>query len=347
MTTTTKLAFTEFEAQLNKFLSASEKGSGLIIDEGLNVIQKSGISWCMRWCVLWLQDTVTYYLGKEIVIFNHARVEKVAQKFLEQCQAHNEHFKILEIEPYRIFNKSVDIFTKLNEKTHQKHEDLIYTQIELLYNLLPTSCQSSRPKSVADAVDSKQVVTTVSLKFPKDLEAIGLDETGKNQIEKAVVGPLKKITPQSTLTKTVQLFTYKVKFSKNAATKEKYLQVLQKSPISSLFTKALSFSIPLTIHFTFSEKNVERILIISKEVIGRGGERAVRRVWNMVRSSWFAIKRCSSKMEEELLKHFSANPKRGLPSNIIWLDSVKHPREKQIIEPHYMEPFPFWLVIQN
>ncbi len=327
MTASAKLSLAEFETKLDRFLQAAEKKSGFVIDEGLNVVQKSGISWCMRWCVLWLQDTASYYLGREIAIFNHVRIEKVAQSFLKQCQTHSDYFIPTTFSDFHVYNKAAQILAKLNQKTNKKHDEFIQKLKIELHRSLPPKAKSTLPptSTLSILLDGKKTSPTLTL--PQGFQkTLGLDDAKKKQLEEAVLGTL------SILQEPKKLSSYEVRINKDSDGRQ--LQILDKKESPSKIISSLP--IPLTVHFTFNKKGIEEITVISKEVIAKGGGRQVRRGWDMVKGEWAAIKRSLSDEEEELLIYFSKNPKRGLPSHIEWSDCIKHKGEVKIIEPHCM-----------
>ena len=341
----------EFIKKIESLVIPSKSKSGFILDEELNCSKKT-VFWCLRWQVQWIHQKISDLFfslcGIRVELFPLTRVEKVVSKILILCQ---ENYEVLQ-DNAELRENIRTILLNLQERTHCQYEFRDFLNfVDDHRNLsIPEICDPRtswrNSVSIEDTIcsmtsihlkipsnDRTKIGIFQELSLPTDESLLGVSRVQKEQLAIVINRVVRQILLQSFLNPS---FSYQVKVDKTSSCIKLCIQRVDPSQgTSSLVTSLQS---PLPIHFVIAENVIVRVFVITKNVIGKGGERKVRSVWDATKGNWYAIKKCTTELERHLVDVFSKESRRGLPSYITWRDKVKE-KGCQMIEPYYAGTF--------
>jgi len=138
-----------------------------------------------------------------------------------------------------------------------------------------------------------------SLKWPTDLKILGLTSDQKTALERAFL----ELLP-ATFGEKQTIYCSKKKVD---GVSQRKLQRYE----SDRLVKEIDIPITVMLKIT-TPKKASAIILWTKVVIDKGGQRKVKRCYDLLTGNFLVRKKCCSKIEELILRHFQNNPSPGI-----------------------------------
>lgn len=330
-----------FTNKLEKLEAAFAAKSGSLVDENLQVIQRGRF-----WWVLSLLRPFYAIFGRDP--YSHVRIERVVNQFFKYVEA-NQSF--LQEDP----SLAARIQTQLLQivKTRTGRDFSVYKAAIAGLGIKPQPVYSQPRIPQELAISSHRCIWPTDrpqiwegMVVPTDPEAYA---TFTGILEKQFEEALTALANTHKLR--AKGFGFKWRFSKETdpegeGTKTRHLRIEIIANGSPIYFMERTLPLSISVE-TGGDTNIEAFWVHTKKVIAKGGERQVKRTFNLLTGKWFARKRVirDDSSELELLKKFKSEPSRGIAevSGLFEKATKKGPSPKiMVLQPLYdgnMEDF--------
>jgi hypothetical protein len=160
------------------------------------------------------------------------------------------------------------------------------------------------------------------LKWPTNLAILGITQEQKIALEQALTEVLPKTYGENQPIICVKMKVEGVSIRKLRLYDNYSCDRLKKEVV-----------VPLTVKITIGNPRTSRIDLWTKVVIAKGGQRKVKKCYNLLTGNVFVRKKFCSKLEELILRHFRYNPSRGIEPVEFFEDCAEGFKSKHIIQP--------------
>ncbi len=172
--------------------------------------------------------------------------------------------------------------------------------------------------------DFDSLLPPLPMKWPADAAKLGLTDSQKTFLEKA----LSEVVPLAFGEEGDNHTLICSKVKSEGGTKRK-LQLFHNTTLKN------EFDVPITVKvIRESPRRLSRIMLWSKEIIAKGGERKVKRCYDLMTGEFSVRKKClSNSIEKLVLLHFKKNPVPGIEPVQDILSKDPGFKSDHIIEP--------------